>query len=192
VTYRPYASFDMEDQDKLDLYVYVDGALVARVRPQNRWPPAQDPEVALALEPGRHTLRLLRESHERQGGKDERWRHEARACPDVVEFEVAPGHDWSLDVEWTEPRFSTAAPLTWRLLRDGLEAAGAEKIGTPTDRWPHVCEDLESRKASRLVAREMESCVRWTDLWGQLSVESSTRAAVRAELERPPVRKRRR
>jgi len=197
VSYHPHASFDMEDQDKLELYVYLDGALLTHLEPQSRWSPSRDPAADLALAPGAHDVRLLRESHESLGRKSGRWRHEARASPDVIRFELAPGHAWALGVEWTEPRFSgMQAPLTWWLLRDGERVAGAEKVGTPKDRWPHVCEDLESRidpretKPSRQVQRDRESCVRWSDLWSRSPVEAPPRAALLAELERTPVGRR--
>lgn len=188
VTYEPHASFDLADQDEFELFVYLDGRLVARRENPLSRSKGGEGLLETHLEPGRHEIRLLREEHRRKRG-GRRFTHYAMVCPDAIEFEVTRGHDWALAIEWVEPRFSSMkSPLTWRLTRDGQPIAGVEKSGTPKSDWPPLCEDLETAlssggKASRLTRQLLDDCVRWDGLWSA-SVQAPSRGTVLAEIER--------
>ncbi len=182
VIYEPFTGFNLEDQDEYELFVYLDGHLVARrANPDSRSKGSEGP-LLTRLEPGRHEIRLLREEHRRKRGG--RVLHYATVCPDAIEFEVASGHDWGLAIEWVEPSYSSLSyPLTWRLTRDGEPVSGVEKTGTPKSEWPALCEDLETATPKGGKAPALDGCVRWAGLWSA-TVEAPTRAAVLAEIER--------
>lgn len=200
IRYEPYASFDMDDQDPLSLYVYLDGRLLASSGSQTGWfgdaALRIDPSITPGrtegwLAPGAHEIRLMREYHGSRGRGDRKvWHHEAEVCPDVIEFEVAAGHEWDLELSWTEPNFSsTRTPLTWRLSKDGEPVAGLEDGGTPRNEWPPLCEDLELRAAAkdkipREIRRALDECVRWAGLWRDF-VDAPPRRQLLAELEAP-------
>jgi hypothetical protein len=167
VAYRPIEPLDGDDRaPSPDLVLYIDGRALARV-------PAQadllgDPsEFRTVLPPGAHVLALAREFAE--GREADR---PGRFAPETLAITVDPGPRWELDLRWVDGMmsFGTPRPLTWELLRDGERMAGAEKIGTPTDRWPELCEDVEAslapgEKPGRSMRRRLESCVRWVDLF---------------------------
>jgi hypothetical protein len=168
VTYRPVEPLDGDDRAPTpDLVLYIDGRALARV-------PAQadlrdEPSTFHVLvPPGAHVLALAREFAEGRQAKAP-----GRFSPETLAITVDPEKRFELDLRWVDAMmsFGSPTPLTWELRRDGERVAGADKIGTPTDRWPELCEDLEAsvepgKTPGRSMRRKLEDCVRWVDLFG--------------------------
>jgi len=190
IRYTPFNDFEAQDRDDLELHVYMDGRPLASTPNQANFFRSRRLRVTRDIEPGRHEIRLLREHHKqaKRRGPGE-WRHESTVCPDTIEFEVTRGHEWTLELSWSEPRHSaTRAPLSWQLLRDGVMQDGVEKTGTPKSEWPPLCEDIEAgidpdRKVSKSTQRALDSCVAWDELWTDKVVDPPSRDEVLAELE---------
>ena len=168
IKYRPFEPLDGDDYaPSPDLVVYVDGRALARVPAQADL--GQTPfAFRTHVPPGPHVLRLAREFVDGPGSGDP-----ARIAPETLAIEVDAGLRWELDLSWVDGAmsFGPPRPLTWALRRDGELRTGAEKIGTATDRWPELCDDIEAtldpaKKPGRSVRRRLETCVRWVDLFG--------------------------
>ena len=74
------------------------------------------------------------------------------------------------------------------MLRDGEMVDGVEKAGTPKDRWPPLCEDLEAgldpdSKVTKSLKRALDHCVRWAGLWTAAAGDVPTRQQILNELE---------
>jgi hypothetical protein len=124
----------------------------------------------VSIEPGRHVIRFMRESHTRKG--KEGWRHESLASPDAVEFEVGPGSGWLMSLEWIESSMASfdSGPLTWQLSRRDVPVDGDSKTGAEFEAWPQLCDDMranvpEGGKTPSWVKRNLKDCVEWSSLW---------------------------
>jgi len=168
VLFRPFYPLDDLDEDTgWDLYVYLDGSLLARaVRDRAAT------TLSARLSPGEHTLRLLWELHARQGrGESATWEHEARVAPETLRFDLPPAEGWKLEVVWDEGRFgSKKKPLSWNLVINGGPTMGESALGTPRDRWPVLCDEVEAsipegKDTPGWARRAMKGCVSWSSLW---------------------------
>jgi hypothetical protein len=198
IAYRPH--FEADDE-RWDLYVYLDGRYLAWIK--SPLVSFVDPplEFERSLAPGRHVLRVVEERHLRKFGRAG-WTHEARVAPVALVFEAAPAAAGRVELRCeTRPR---GGPLRLRVTQGDAEAAAAfaePAVGQP-DSWPALCDDLagkagaagalpaagkgddpSSRQAARPARRGLASCLRWADLWPGVPAPPS-RDAVRADLER--------
>ena len=190
--YRSNSDHENFDQ-RWALFAYLDGELLTWSSSQSTFS-RKTVGTSKLLSPGKHVIRLLRESHKRRGKKG--WRHEAHVCPDTIEFEVEPEAGWKMSVDWVEPTFAFRGkgPLSWQLSRWDERVAGVDHTGARKGDWPQLCEDMEAntpegKKPPGWVRRGLKGCVRWSSLWE--GVEAlPTRDDIRAELEqdkfRPP------
>lgn len=180
------------DDERWDLYVYLDGRYLAAVKA-----PAVsflDPPVELdrSLAPGHHVLRVAVERHLRKLGRSG-WTHEAKVAPAALAFEIAPDAAGTVELR-CETRLR-GGPLTLRLTQGDAELARAEPAIAQPDAWPWLCEEvtagqaagkgtwLRSRSSLGGSGSRLSSCLHWTDLWPGMEAPPS-RDAVRAELER--------
>lgn len=155
-----------------DLFLYVDGYFLARFASQGNIA-AQGPIPFKArVAPGLHTIRLTRESHTQPNRKKRpnEWDHLTTVSPVAIEFEVAPGADWNMDIRWLQGEFSLKRPLNWRWSRDGVEVAGEQHAGAFREDWPYLCDDVEVSRDSGAIsgwrARDRrKGCVDWSSLW---------------------------
>jgi len=176
IEYRPVEPMDGDERaPSPDLVLYVDGRFLARAAAQGdfRRRPVQ---FRTRLPVGRHVVRFAREFPEDD-------RDVARVAPEAIAFDLGAGDRWSLAIRWSESimEFGRPTPLTWTLLDDGERVAGATDAGTPTDRWPELCEDLElavGNADTRSARRRRERCVRWDGLFPDVAGAPS-RADVR-------------
>lgn len=185
VRYQPAS---VEGEEPWDLFLYLDGRLLAR---------AETPMVALfpkaatsegSLAPGEHVLRVVQERHRRRSGG---WHHEARVWGEPVRFTLAPGEPGELKLEFRQVKLALGggeAPLSWRVAQGERTVAESGKTGTRPEAWPPLCEEIEAnlkpgKKPALPVRRELERCLRWTDLWPGIAGAPS-REEVRAELAR--------
>ena len=174
-----------EDEAPWDLFLYIDGEVLA-------WAPAERNLLARsglrfsrALAPGRHAVRAAIERHRRSesaGG----WLHEARVAPVEIAFEVTDGAPMNIGIEFAESILAPArAPLSWTVSRGGVVLANRRNEGGPAADWPELCEDLESGigegEPSRRTRARLQRCVRWPALWAGLA-PGADRAAVLAQL----------
>jgi hypothetical protein len=173
------------DDERWDLYVYLDGRYLAAVKsPIVSFvdPPLQfDSNLA----PGHHVLRVVEERHLRKLGRDG-WTHAAKVAPAALAFEVAPGAAGLVDLRLeTRPR---GGPIALRVTQGDAELVRTEPaIGQP-DAWPWLCEEVTAgqpagKRPSRSARGELGSCLHWADLWPGVDAPPS-RDAVRADLER--------
>jgi hypothetical protein len=170
------------DDERWDLYVYLDGHYLAWVK--SPVVSLFDPPVEFdrPLAPGHHVLRVVEERHLRNLGRSG-WSHEARVAPAVLAFDLAP--DAAGRVELSCEAGQRGGPLRLRVVQGAETADARPKIGQP-DVWPLLCEEASTgrsplRRALRAGAREPASCLRWTDLWPGIQ-SAPSRDAVRAEL----------
>ena len=191
LTYKPRSETDDDFPDEPDLYVYLDGEPVAAVASQAGKMRSEPVKVTTSVSPGPHSIRLVRERHERRGRKpDSPWRHEATACPEAIDFTVDGDRDLRIEIAWHEPTFvlRETGALSWTILSGDEEIAAVEDIGTPKSDWPEVCEDIEAsleegREPGKRTRRRLERCVRWGDLWEERA-ENPGRAEIIAGFER--------
>jgi hypothetical protein len=170
------------DDERWDLYVYLDGHYLAWVK--SPIVSLFDPPVEFdrPLAPGHHVLRVVEERHLRNLGRSG-WSHEARVAPAVLAFDLAP--DAAGRVELSCEAGHRGGPLRLRVVQGTETANDRPKIGQP-DAWPLLCEEASTarsplRRALRAGAREPASCLHWSDLWPGVQAAPS-RDAVRAEL----------
>jgi hypothetical protein len=173
------------DDERWDLYVYLDGRYLAWVK--SPLVSFVDPplEFDRSLPPGRHVLLVAEERHLRKLGRSG-WTHEARVAPAPLAFEIAPGAAGRVELR-CETRVG-GGPISLRVTQGDAEVAKATPaIGQP-DAWPALCDEANAaRRAGKGPAaparREPSSCLRWADLWTGVPAAPS-RDAVRADLER--------
>jgi hypothetical protein len=180
------------DDERWDLYVYLDGRYLAAVKAPTV--SFLDPPVELdrSLAPGHHVLRVAVERHLRKLGRSG-WTHEARVAPAALAFEIAPDAAGAVELR-CETRLR-GGPLTLRVTQGDAELARAEPAIAPPDAWPWLCEDLTAGQAAGKGSRlsslsplsgsrsKQGSCLHWADLWPGMEAPPS-RDAVRADLER--------
>ncbi|HXO27342.1 MAG TPA: hypothetical protein VOA80_08370 [Thermoanaerobaculia bacterium] len=183
------------DDERWDLYVYLDGRYLAAVKAPTV--SFLDPPVELdrSLAPGHHILRLAVERHLRKLGRSG-WTHEAKVAPAALTFEIAPDAAGAVELR-CETRLR-GGPLTLRVTQGDAELAREEPAIAPPDAWPCLCEELTAGQAAGKGARlsspsspsslggsrsKLSSCLHWADLWPGMEAPPS-RDAVRADLER--------
>ncbi|HYL05997.1 MAG TPA: hypothetical protein VE075_08145 [Thermoanaerobaculia bacterium] len=170
------------DDERWDLYVYLDGRYLAAVKsPTVSFldPPL---EFDRSLAPGHHVLRVAEERHLHKFGRDG-WTHAAKVAPAAMAFEVAPDAAGRVDLRFeTRPR---GGPLSLRVTQGDAELARAEPAVGQPDAWPWLCEEViaAGKRPSWSAKSVLGSCVHWADLWPGVS-QPPGRDAVRADLER--------
>jgi hypothetical protein len=173
------------DDERWDLYVYLDGRYLAWVK--SPIVSLLDPPIDFdrALAPGHHVLRVVEERHLHNFGRSG-WSHEARVAPAVLAFDLAPDAAGRVELR-CEPG-QRGGPLRLRVTQGDADVAKTQPaIGEP-DAWPLLCEEAAAgraagRRAAAAGGREPASCLHWADLWPGVQAPPG-RDAVRAELER--------
>jgi hypothetical protein len=181
-----YAPVVREGEESWDLYVYLDGTVLA-------WVPAStllrgDPmSFQRTLPAGRHVVRLLLERHERSGKS---YRHYARVEPRQWVLEVGEGAGWQARLDVKESRFRPFADgdmeVSWQVLRGGEVTHNAEHRSDGPGGWAPLCEEVETffdpgGRVPLAFRSEMKDCVRWQTLWPD-DAEAPTRTEVRDRL----------
>lgn len=174
-----------EGEDEWELYVYLDGKPLTFV-PAGSILGSNTLKFRDFLPPGRHVLRVAQERHERRGR--DRWFHAARV-PDVAfDFEVGAGATADVELRFRQPRlpFGTAqGPLSFRFVQ-GRNVVAEDEVGAEPEDWRRVCEEIEAnarddRPLKKALRKQLEDCVRWSDLWSD--AEAPGRDEVRQALE---------
>jgi hypothetical protein len=180
--YRP--NFESDEQ-VWDLFVYLDGLPLANVPRGAALTQGWGLEIEKTLAPGRHTLLVTQEQHDL--GKDGKWSHRTRAAPADLAFDLREGAD--AEVELTFRRgwinYDKKGPISFRY-RQGEAATVVENSGGDPERWPDLCEELETAfgqdgPRGRAERKRLERCVRWRELWP--GIEAPPRRTIREELE---------
>lgn len=182
-----YRSIADEDEEPWDLYLYLDGDILA-------WLPGGRPlflspeqEVTARLTAGRHVLRLAQERHSRRG---DGWFHEARVAPEPLSFEIRPGDPVFVDLKLREVRaaFTGDGVASFLVMQGGEVLREVEALPEPEE-WPRLCEDIEANldpdreRPPRPVRAQLERCARWRSLWPE-EMAVPDREEIRARLER--------
>ncbi len=160
------------EQPGRDLYLYVDGAFLARLESQGTIANRGAVRFKSQIPPGDHSLRLTRQLHtrKRSDSSNDIWDHETTVSPSIIRFRVEPDAQWQLELRWIQHEFSTQGPLSWRWLRNGTKVAGEDKSGEFRERWPFLCEDAVISGDSGAIAGwrsrdRQKDCVDWPSLW---------------------------
>lgn len=174
-----------------DLYVYLDGDLLAWVPTGGQFAPTPPAVFERGVPPGAHVLRLLQEKHlARSAGG---WSHQARAAPFELFFQLAAGGRGELTLRLIESSavFATnPTPVSAMITQNGKTVQNLEKKGPGLDKWPALCEEIEAnldpgrKKIPKKARADLEHCVRWADLWRSLDGGVPARDEARAVLER--------
>ncbi|MBV8201994.1 MAG: hypothetical protein JOZ15_15350, partial [Acidobacteria bacterium] len=180
IAYHPYFG---ADDERWDLYVYLDGRYLAAVK--SPVVSFLDPPVEFDrnLAPGHHVLRVAEERHLRKLGR-EGWTHAAKVAPAALAFDVAPGAAGRVELRCE--RRERGGPVSLAVTQGDAEPVKAEPAIAQPDAWPWLCEELAAgRSADRRQSAKAEngSCLHWGDLWPGVEAPPS-REAVRAGLER--------
>ncbi len=133
------------DDERWDLYVYLDGRYLAAVKAPTV--SFLDPPLELerSLAPGHHVLRVAVERHMRKLGRSG-WTHEAKVAPAALAFEIAPDAAGTVELR-CESRLR-GGPLTLRVTQGDAELARAEPATAPPDAWPWLCEEITAGQAA--------------------------------------------
>lgn len=186
IEYHPEFPHDAEPGD---LYVYLDGDLLAWVSRGGQFAPSAPTRFDRPVAPGRHVLRLLHEHHEpRTKG---RFEHEARASDVEILFHLEPGDDARLElrvVEETQVFEKFRGPIDVTVTQGGRTIQSREQVGERLRDWPLLCESIEANlepgaKVTRKMRKVLEDCVRWEALWRSVD-DAPARAEVRKILAR--------
>ncbi len=174
-----------------DLYVYLDGDLLAWIPTGGQFAPSPPAVFERGVAPGAHVVRLLEEKHAAlsAGG----WSHEARASPLELFFQLAAGGRGELTLRLIESSSVLAnnpTPVSAVITQNGTTVQNLENAGPGLKKWPSLCEEIEAnldprrKKVPRKARAELERCVRWADLWRSLDGGVPSREEARAVLER--------
>lgn len=184
--YRPQVT---EGEEGWDLIAYIDGHPLTWVDGRGGLLAKHELSFRRHLLPGRHVLRLLQERHRQRSLRSKLWVHQARVCPERIEFEIDPGEGWSLRVELKQSRFHPRrGPLSWYLTRQSGVVARQLDAGPAPGDWPFLCEEIEAglrskKKVPNALQRKLRHCVRWPSLW-PAEPPPPSRRQVREELAR--------
>jgi len=178
-----------------DIYLYLDGELVAWTRPTLQ---GELVETHRVIQSARRELRVILQRYEKLRGG---WFYESLAVPTLVAFEARPGDPIEIAVEmkrlwglWRQRK--DGGPLSFVVRKSDQILAENPGTGGDPDRWNPVCEDVEanfpdSEKVPARFRNPMSRCIRWADLWTGAG-QSTSRGEILAKLAQydfqPPVR----
>lgn len=186
---------DGPQEPRWDVYLYLDGELVAWSRPTLQGDPV---EARRTLRAGQRELRVVLQRYEELRSE---WLYESLLVPTLIGFKARPGEPIEIDVEmkriwglWRQR--SDGGPLSYTIRQGDRVLAEHPGTGGDPDRWRPVCEDVEANfpdaeKVPRRFRSLMSRCVRWADLWtgsGRSSSRSEILAALAEYDFQPPVR----
>ena len=173
------------DDERWDLYVYLDGRYLAAVK--SPMVSFLDPPVEFdrSVAPGHHVLRVVEERHLQKFGRSG-WTHEAKVAPAVLAFEIAP--DAAGRVELRCETRQRGGPISLRVIQGDADLVMEAPAIAQPDAWPWLCEEVTAgrptgKRLSLSAKSELGSCLHWADLWPGVEAPP-TRDAVRADLER--------
>jgi hypothetical protein len=189
VTYRPIS---VDDESQISepwwLLLYVDGRVVASVKPAPALLPLPPRTFDQELAPGRHLLRVTQERHRLYGTRQHVYVSRSRVDPSEFPFELEPGGAAQVTVHFGEKSFRHPGPIAVRVEREGREIARLEPSSPGAETWPAVCEDVEAAvpaggKLPSAARQDLAKCVHWAALWPGIAAVPA-RDEVRAEVER--------
>ncbi len=186
---------DSPREERWNVFLYLDGELVAWTRPDRKGEPVETRRV---IPTGSKEMRvILQRYEERRSG----WVYESLAVPTLIAFDAPAGDPLEVEVDmkriWGAWRGrAEGGPLRYKI-RQGVEVL-AEQSGTGgnPNRWQPVCEDVEANfpdaeGVPKAFRNPMSRCVRWADLWNGPG-KSTSRSEILKELAEydfePPVR----
>lgn len=186
---------DSPREERWNVYLYLDGDLIAWTRPNQQGDPV---EARRVIPTGSHEMRVILQRYEKSRGG---WSYESLAVPTLVAFDAQVGDPLEIEVDmerswglWRDR--SDGGPLSY-VIRQGVRVLGESKgAGGNPDDWQPVCEDIEanfpeSQGVPRAYRSSMSRCARWADLWNGPAKETS-RTEILEDLAEydfePPVR----
>ena len=189
------SSPDEPRQQPWDVFLYLDGELLAWTRPSLAGDPV---EVHRVIDAGRRELRVVLQRYEELG---QRWEYESLVVPTLFSFEAGPGVPIVIDVEmvrlwglWRQR--DDGGPLRYSIRQGDRILAEDDGSGGDPDRWQPICEDVKANfagadKVPGRYRNPMSRCVDWATLWTGAGTGTS-RAAILAQLAEfdfaPPLR----
>jgi hypothetical protein len=168
VTFHP--NF-LADDERWDLFVYLDGRYLAWVKAPVVSFLQKPLEFEASVAPGHHLVRLMEERHVRKPNTND-WDNQARVAPKALPLDLKPDTPGKVEVVLeVRPR---GGPVTLQISQgDSVEAKEQPSLPLP-ENWQPLCEEVPAQK---------EPCLHWSDLWPDVPTVPS-REAVREQLER--------
>jgi len=186
---------DSPREKRWDVYLYLDGELVAWTIPSLQGEPV---EARQLIRPGRRELRVVLQRYEKLRRS---WSYESLSVPTLAAFEARPGDPIVIEVDmkriwglWRDRK--DGGPMSWVIRQGDQILSESGGTGGNPDRWQPVCEDVEAnfpgdRGVPRAFRSSMSRCVRWDTLWSDAGQPTSRANILRdlAEYDfQPPVR----
>jgi hypothetical protein len=167
VSYHP--NF-LEDDERWDLYVYLDGRYLAWAKTPLVSFLEKPLEFDRKLPPGHHVLRLFEERHVRKPNTNE-WVNQARVAPAAFEFDIAPDTPGRIEV-LVEVR-TRGGPVQLTVTQGAAEIAKAQPKMPQPEKWEPLCDEVPNLRGP---------CQHWAELWPGVA-ELPSREDVRDQLE---------
>jgi len=155
ITYRPYRDPEGEEDEQWQLFVYLDGRPLAWSDGKN-WlsRSKRNREVSFDVSAGAHVVRLVQERHRRRA---KGWRHEARVCPDSIEFDTVAGPP-RIEIEIKDAAGLGFGKAVYRWARLDGDVVEQTALAGPPETWSALRLPAGSRAVSRLSAPPRRPC----------------------------------
>lgn len=186
---------DSPREPRWNVYLYLDGDLVAWTRPTLQGEPV---EARRVVQSGLREMRVVLQRNEelRRG-----WSYESLAVPTPIAFTAQAGVPIEIEVDlrriWGLWRDRTdGGPMSWVVRQGDQVLSESGGTGGNPDRWQPVCEDVEANfpdaeEVPKRIRSAMSRCIRWETLWTGAG-KSTSRADILEQLAEydfePPVR----
>lgn len=161
----------LEDDERWDLYVYLDARYLAWAKTPLVSFLEKPLEFDRKLPPGHHVLRLFEERHVRKPNTNE-WENHVRVAPAAFEFDISPDTPGRVDV-LVEVR-TRGGPVQVTVTQGAVDKVKAQPHMPLPENWLPLCDE---------VPNQHDPCLRWAELWPGVP-ELPSREDVRDQLER--------
>lgn len=152
-----------------DVFLYLDGELVAWARPTLKGEPV---EARRVVESGQRELRIVLQRYEELRGG---WQYESLSVPTLVSFEASGDEAIEIEVGMTRiwgvwRQRKDGGPLSYDIRQGDRVLAEHGGTGGDPNRWNPVCEDVEANfpiaeEVPKRWRNSMSRCIRWGGLW---------------------------
>ena len=186
---------DSPREPRWNVYLYLDGDLVAWTRPTLQGEPV---EARRVVQSGLREMRVVLQRNEelRRG-----WSYESLVVPTPIAYTAQAGDPIEIEVDlrriwglWRDRK--DGGPMSWVVRQGDQVLSESGGTGGNPDRWQPVCEDVEANfpdaeGVPKRFRSAMSRCIRWETLWTGAG-KSTSRADILEQLAEydfePPVR----
>ena len=176
---------DSPREPRWNVYLYLDGDLVAWTRPTLQGEPA---EARRVVQSGLREMRVVLQRNEelRRG-----WSYESLVVPTPIAYPAQAGDPIEIEVDlrriwglWRDRK--DGGPMSWVVRQGDQVLSESGGSGGNPDRWQPVCEDVEANfpdaeGVPKRFRSAMSRCIRWETLWTGAG-KSTSRADILEQL----------